>query len=1024
MRFDEVTATHFGPFRGETLQLAPGFTVVHGPNESGKSSWGAALFASLAGRRRARGRGSKDEAAFRARHKPWVGPRWQVSASITTDSGETLWVTQDLVGGTTRIVPEGADKPLSRVELEKRFGLSHSAWDDIDIGELFGLNRGTLRATSFVPQAEILRVLQDAGELQEFIQRAASTETLDTTAHQVLEGLRAQAAQRVGSLTMGQRPMRRVTAELAQAEGETYQLRATRDELRRTATQVRHLTGLENRARVELDHVHVLQRWVEADTLQQRVTKVREYDEQITRLASTPEPAAPELVDRVREARTGFLRRDALPSAPTGPSVDDLRRQLAELPEPPEGDTIPEPGIRRLWEDLNHATAALESRESMPKTANPVSAAEPGASSGELRAFAQRISAPRPVWDPAQDEAETRLRNQHDAALKEHGRATEEWHARAESYEAEHREYAAAKERYDADRTAYEQAFNAYRASQTGSGGSGRRSSQQYASRGFGLPQWLLVGGGILLALGLVALLLEPIIGGVAAVLGLLILFGGLALGGRPNRVADGASRSWGIPEPPAAPVPPNAPRSTHPGDKPREPVMSDRVADIVQRRETWQRAAYEFDHRRAALLNELSERGLPTGPADLEGLARRLDEEEGAKKLAETQRGELEELRVEVGDAAHRLVEALRARDADSVQNPRDAQAVDAAFRRYEQACVERAEVLEKANQREELTRTLQLRTEADSTHAAAIARDAARASALMGLAQELGLTCDDPQAAADSTGDWLKAQAEADEARRRRDKVQSLREQHLDGASLPELEEQLVSLTQDLGDRPENLPANVDELVLEARRAVEEAVTQRAGAEGELARLRRDERDLAGAIDEEGRLRRDKESLEELKAILDLATEHLEAAQREAHRSISPVLEGAIRHRLPLITAGRYQDARVDPKTLGVELQERSGAWRDASLLSQGTTEQTFLMLRLALVENLGTQETMPFILDDVTVQCDATRTVALLDLLRDVSRERQVILFSQESGVAEWAREHLSGETDNLLSLSTQG
>ena len=119
-------------------------------------------------------------------------------------------------------------------------------------------------------------------------------------------------------------------------------------------------------------------------------------------------------------------------------------------------------------------------------------------------------------------------------------------------------------------------------------------------------------------------------------------------------------------------------------------------------------------------------------------------------------------------------------------------------------------------------------------------------------------------------------------------------------------------------------------------------------------------------------------------------------------------------------MVTQGRYQDVRVKAETLAVELLDPSGTWRDAALLSQGTTEQTYLLLRLALVENLGTDEAMPLILDDVTVQCDAARTVALLDLLHEVSKERQVVLFSQETGVRAWAREKLADPQDRLIEL----
>ena len=61
--------------------------VVHGPNEAGKSSWFAATYAGLAGRRKARGRGTIGQAEFRNRHKPWSGSQWSAGVTVTLDDG-------------------------------------------------------------------------------------------------------------------------------------------------------------------------------------------------------------------------------------------------------------------------------------------------------------------------------------------------------------------------------------------------------------------------------------------------------------------------------------------------------------------------------------------------------------------------------------------------------------------------------------------------------------------------------------------------------------------------------------------------------------------------------------------------------------------------------------------------------------------------------------------------------------------------------------------------------------------------
>ena len=52
MRIRSVRIHAFGPFTEQTLELAEGMTVITGDNESGKSSWHAAIYAALCGVRR------------------------------------------------------------------------------------------------------------------------------------------------------------------------------------------------------------------------------------------------------------------------------------------------------------------------------------------------------------------------------------------------------------------------------------------------------------------------------------------------------------------------------------------------------------------------------------------------------------------------------------------------------------------------------------------------------------------------------------------------------------------------------------------------------------------------------------------------------------------------------------------------------------------------------------------------------------------------------------------------------------
>jgi uncharacterized protein YhaN len=103
-------------------------------------------------------------------------------------------------------------------------------------------------------------------------------------------------------------------------------------------------------------------------------------------------------------------------------------------------------------------------------------------------------------------------------------------------------------------------------------------------------------------------------------------------------------------------------------------------------------------------------------------------------------------------------------------------------------------------------------------------------------------------------------------------------------------------------------------------------------------------------------------------------------------------------------------------------VAVQDPAGHWRRAALLSHGTAEQVYLLLRAALVRHLVRRgESCPLFLDDATVQFDRDRKRAALDTLYALSRERQVVVFTQEDAVLEWARTRLVPSTDAVIALA---
>ena len=201
MRFESVTAYAFGPFRNETLELAPGLNVVYGSNETGKSSWHAALYAGLCGRRRVRGRPRRDEVDFAERHTPWDNDAsWEVGVIVLLDDGRRVELRRDLAGG--------VDSSVRDVDLAGR-DYSHEIMNDgaPDGARWLRLDRNSFVMTACIRQADILGLLRSPSRLQNELQRAADATDHDGTAADAIVRLRDFRAETVGSARAPTKPL-------------------------------------------------------------------------------------------------------------------------------------------------------------------------------------------------------------------------------------------------------------------------------------------------------------------------------------------------------------------------------------------------------------------------------------------------------------------------------------------------------------------------------------------------------------------------------------------------------------------------------------------------------------------------------------------------------------------------------------------------------------------------------------------------------------------------------------------------
>ena len=140
----------------------------------------------------------------------------------------------------------------------------------------------------------------------------------------------------------------------------------------------------------------------------------------------------------------------------------------------------------------------------------------------------------------------------------------------------------------------------------------------------------------------------------------------------------------------------------------------------------------------------------------------------------------------------------------------------------------------------------------------------------------------------------------------------------------------------------------------------------------------------------------------LENTYGALVIAQETLMEARAELQRRFAPRLTRKAQAYLSRMTGGRYHSL-----TMSEDLSLRAGAGEedtlhDAIWRSDGTMDQLYLALRLAVAQELTPEA--PLILDDALVRFDDVRMAEAVDILREMAKDKQVILFTCQGREAE--------------------
>lgn len=1008
MRIERVDLVAFGPFRDRRLELAPGMCVIHGGNEAGKTALHAALTTGLCGVRRARGK-TKEEQAFEERHRPWTGNGWKVRVLVQLADGRRIELLQDL---DEKSACRAYDADLGR---DVSHEVQSTDWTP-DATRWLGIDRRAFQAVASVRQTELLALRDEAEGLREFVQRAVTNAAADSTAARAIARIDEYLSEHVGSrnASHGTKPWREAQRRLDAA-------RAALDRARQDHSTYAALLAREDAAAEVLQQANDGVRTARAalaaaDVAQRRkvLARVQVLQAQFPNGAPAGLAADEELAHTVVRAVQQWAQRPAVPVL-EGPTAAELRQEIAALgaaSAPPASHAVPAPEDHRVPAPAVADPATdpdLDPRIAALAALNPALAARP-----DVRAALQSMRHEHPQARHHGEPAGSPLHVVAPApAVAARPIAAPVTLPPGDSEAAP--EVLSAATRFEAARNAL-RAQAAQRPDVTDHAPGGRASLEELRELADRLASPPPVADRTLdrrledledrLQSGVVRSGVLRRFSAVALAIALVCVTVFLVRSGSPWVIAAASAGAVAI-----------LTFVFSIGGHGVRDAWTDEAEHLKLQRGVAHQRAQAWNASLADAREYASELGLVPDAALLQRLVKdrsRWDELREQKLAWDRANQQLhrefehseDELRVQLADRG-------------MAPGPNLLETVD----EYVRSCSTRSRA-------RDLEGRLNRRLQDESRIAAVEAERQAAAASVLAAAQRCGITAADAESASRGLQEWLDQRSVALAGREQQERAWG-ELSTLCGHRAPlELQAELAAAEAQFAGWADGLdpasvttcPASPDEV---ARRQALQADADRrlAVVRTELAAHAERCTSLADAEDEmraaEGELQR----VTLLDETLHQTQDFLKRAQERVHRDVAPLLAAGVRTALPAITRGRYLDVRVDPETLDVQVQDQQGEWRRAALLSHGTAEQVYLLLRAALTRHLvRAGESCPLVLDDVTVQFDRHRKIAVLDWLHTVSRDRQVLLFTQEEAVLEWARAQLARPQDGWVSLES--
>lgn len=131
----------------------------------------------------------------------------------------------------------------------------------------------------------------------------------------------------------------------------------------------------------------------------------------------------------------------------------------------------------------------------------------------------------------------------------------------------------------------------------------------------------------------------------------------------------------------------------------------------------------------------------------------------------------------------------------------------------------------------------------------------------------------------------------------------------------------------------------------------------------------------------------------------VLNLVKELFEEARNKTLAKISESISNDVVNYFKELTEGRYEKVELNPAGLEIQVySDGKGGYLDIDKdMSTGTRDQLYLATRLAMVPAAANGEKPPLFLDDSLVYFDPDRRDKAFNILKQLSKEHQIFIFS---------------------------